>query len=179
MNSKVNTKLCTKLEVAWKRYLIVFGGHLSNFKATQTDWQNRRFWPEMGFFRLFLQFDFTDGYELMHKAFSGIEAVGCHLSRSSVKFQGHMGLIINDFDPNWAFPDCFTNLTSQMVTIWCTKLEVTQKRCTLFCAEICKITQGHMGQKSMILITRPVAAIKSRRFALLTAVFSSDPSDSV
>ena len=33
--------------------------------------------------------DFTDGYEIMHKAWSVIEDVPC--SRSSLKFQGHTG----------------------------------------------------------------------------------------
>ena len=33
--------------------------------------------------------DFTDGYEIMHKAWSVIEHVPC--SRSSLKFQGHTG----------------------------------------------------------------------------------------
>ena len=32
---------------------------------------------------------FTDGYEIMHKAWSVIEDVSC--SRSSLKFQGHTG----------------------------------------------------------------------------------------
>ena len=34
-------------------------------------------------------FEFTDGYEIMHKAWSGIEDVP--YSRSSLKFQGHTG----------------------------------------------------------------------------------------
>ena len=43
-----------------------------------------------------------------------------------VKFQGHTGHKIADFDLNWAFPDCNPNLNSPMDTRWCTKLEVAQ-----------------------------------------------------
>ena len=35
LNSLMATKWCTKLEVAWKRYPIVFQGHPSFFKVTQ------------------------------------------------------------------------------------------------------------------------------------------------
>ena len=33
-------------------------------------------------------------------------------------------LKIDDFDPNWAFPDSNSSLNSQMATKWCTKLHV-------------------------------------------------------
>ena len=63
-----------------------------------------------------LQFEFTNGYEMMHKVWSSIEKVPYSFSRSSVKFQGHTGQkeIIN-FDPNWAFSDCNSSLNSLMV----------------------------------------------------------------
>ena len=51
-------------------------------------------------------FEFTDGCEMIHKAWSNIEEVLYCFSMSSVKFQGHTGQKIVDFDPNWAFPDC-------------------------------------------------------------------------
>ena len=41
-----------------------------------------------------------------------------------VKFQGRTALKIVEFDPNWAFPDCNSNLNSPMGTKWYTKLEV-------------------------------------------------------
>ena len=41
---------------------------------------------------------------MMHKACTVIEEVPYCFSRSSIKFQGHMGQEIADFDPNWAFP---------------------------------------------------------------------------
>ena len=40
---------------------------------------------------------------MMHKAWSSIEEVPYCFSRSSIKFQGHTGQNITDFDPNWAF----------------------------------------------------------------------------
>ena len=62
-----------------------------------------------------LQFEFTYGYEMKHKNWSSIEEVPYYFSRSSIKFQGHMGQKFADFDLNWAFPDCNSSLNSQMV----------------------------------------------------------------
>ena len=61
-------------------------------------------------------FEYTDGYEMMHKAWSSIEEVPYCFSRSSVKFQGHTAQKIVEFDPNWAFPDCKSSLNSPMAT---------------------------------------------------------------
>ena len=44
--------------------------------------------------------------------------------RSYVKFQGHTGQQIADFDPNGAIPGCNFSLNSPMATKWCIKLEV-------------------------------------------------------
>ena len=44
------------------------------------------------------KFEFTDGYVTMQKAWSGIEEVPYCFSRSSVKFQGHGGHKIDEFD---------------------------------------------------------------------------------
>ena len=42
---------------------------------------------------------------MLHKAWnSKVEMAYC-FPRSSIKFQGHTGQNITDFDPNWAFPD--------------------------------------------------------------------------
>ena len=86
--------------------------------------KNRRVWPRLGVSGLLLQFEFTNGYEMMHKAWSRIEEVPYCFSRSSVKFQGHTALIIVEFDPNCAFPDCNSSFNTPMVMKWCTKLEV-------------------------------------------------------
>ena len=110
---------------------------------------------------------------MMHNAWSSIEEVPYCFARSSVKFQGRTALKIVEFDPDWAFPDCNSSLDSPMATKWCTKLEVAEKRCPI-------VLQGHpsnftvtRAEKLTIWIqfeiTRPVAAIKSLRFALFLA----------
>ena len=43
----------------------------------------------MGVSGLELPFEFTNGYEMMHKAWSSIEEVPYCFPRSSIKFQGH------------------------------------------------------------------------------------------
>ena len=98
---------------------------------------NRWIWPRLGVSGLWLQFEFTNGYQMMHKAWSSIEEVLYCFSRSCVKLQGHTAQKI-DFDPNWAFPDCNSSLNSQMATKWYTKLEVALKRCPI-------VFQGHLS----------------------------------
>ena len=46
--------------------LFFFQGHLSNFKATRD--KNRQFRPELSVSGLLRQFEFTDGFEMMHKS---------------------------------------------------------------------------------------------------------------
>ena len=75
---------------------------------------------------------------MMHKAWSSIKEVPYCFSRSSVKFQGHTALKIIEFDPNWAFSNCNSSFNTPMVTKWCTKLEVSQKRCPI-------VFHGHMS----------------------------------
>ena len=90
--------------------------------------------------------------------------------RSSIKFQGHTGQKIADFDPNWGFPDCNSlnwplNYTSLMKYI---------RGALLFFRSSIKF-QGHTGWKidDFNKITRPVAAIISLRFALFYLVINS------
>ena len=65
---------------------------------------------------LLLQFQFTNCYEMMHKAWSSVEEVRYCFSRSSFEFQGHAAQKSSvDFDANLA-------LNSPVVTKWCTKL---------------------------------------------------------
>ena len=73
---------------------------------------------------------------MMHETWSSIEEVPYCLSRSSVKFQGHIALKIVEFDSNWAFPDCNSSLNSLMAMKCCTKLETAKKRCPI-------VFQGH------------------------------------
>ena len=56
------------------------------------------------------QLEYTDRFEMMHRAWSIIEEVPYGFSMSSIKFQGHTGQKIADFDPNWTFPDCSTQI---------------------------------------------------------------------
>ena len=98
--------------------------------------KNRRFWPKLGVSGLYLQLEFTDGYEMMHRAWSSIVEVPYCFWRSSVKFQGHTALKIVEFDPNWAFPDCNSKLNSPMAMKCCTKLETAKERCPI-------VFQGH------------------------------------
>ena len=62
--------------------------------------KNRRIWPRLGVSGLYLQFQFTNGYEMLHKTRSSIEEVPYCFWRSSVKFQGHRALKIVEFYPN-------------------------------------------------------------------------------
>ena len=62
--------------------------------------KNRRIWPRLGVSGLWLQFEFTNGYKMLHKAWSSIEEVPYCFWRSSVKFQGRAALKIIEFDPN-------------------------------------------------------------------------------
>ena len=42
---------------------------------------------------------------MLHKAWNSKGEMHYCFPRSSIKFQGHSGQNITDFDPNWAFPD--------------------------------------------------------------------------
>ena len=86
--------------------------------------KNRQIRPRLGVSGLELQFKSTNGYEMLHKAWSSIEEVLYCFSRSSFKFQGHTALKIVGFYPDWAFPDCNYSLNSPMGAKCCTKLEV-------------------------------------------------------
>ena len=157
LNSPMAMKWCTKLEETSKRYPIVFRSHSSNFNVTWEKiaqigrirtvtpvWIHRWLWgieevllffnvivqisrsqrtkkcwfqPKLRISGLQLQFEFTDGFQMMHTAWRSIEEVPYCFWRSSIKFRGHTG-------KNWWF------------------------------------------EANLSKITRPVAAIKSRTFAL-------------
>ena len=67
--------------------------------------KNCRIWPILGVSGLWLQFEFTNGYEMLHKAWNSKGEMPYRFPRSSIKFQGHTGQTITDFDPNCAFQD--------------------------------------------------------------------------
>ena len=70
-----------EMPYCFSRSSVKFQGHTAK--------KTRRFWPKLGVSGLWPQFEFTNGYEMMHKAWSSIEDVPYCFSRSSVKFQGH------------------------------------------------------------------------------------------
>ena len=100
----------------FSRSSVKFQGHTA-LKIVEYD-------PDWAFPDYNSSLNFTNGYKMMHKAWSSIEEVPYCFSRSSVKFQGHTALKIVEFDPNWAFPDWNSSFKSPMATKWCTKLEV-------------------------------------------------------
>ena len=51
--------------------------------------KNRRIWPKLGVSRLYLQSEFTNGYEMLHKAWSSREEMPYCFWRSSINFNGH------------------------------------------------------------------------------------------
>ena len=57
-------------------------------------------WPGLVVSGLLLQFEFTNGYKMLHKACSSIEEMPYCFWGSSVKFLGHTAKKIVDFDPN-------------------------------------------------------------------------------
>ena len=117
-----------------------------------------------------LQFEFTFDDEMRQIAWCCLKDVPYCFSRSSVKFQGYTTLKIVKFDPDWAFPDCNSSLNSLMDLKWYTTLDVILKTGIIFRVHPsnCKVTRAENGrfESNLCKITRPVAAIKSLRFAL-------------
>ena len=102
--------------------------------------KNRRFWPKLAVSGLYLQFEITDGYEMMHNAWNNIEKVPYSFSRSNVKLQGHVAK--KKFRFFLGHPSNF---------------KVTQAEKWQF-------------QSNLSKITRPAAVIKSLRFALFKVI---------
>ena len=82
---------------------------------------------------------------MVHKAWSSTGYVSYCLLKSSVKFQGHTGQKISNFDPNWVFSDCNSKFDSLMAKKWCT--------CLLFFKVIRQILRSH-GTKISPILTR-------------------------
>ena len=61
--------------------------------------KNRRFWRKLSVSRLQLKFEFTDGFEMVHKAWCSIEKVPYCFWGSSIKFQDQMGKKNHKFSP--------------------------------------------------------------------------------
>ena len=132
--------------------------------------KNCRFWPKLGVSGLLLQLEFTDDYEMMHRAWSSIIEVPYCFSRSYVKFQGHMALKIVEFDPNWAFPDCNSSLNSPMAMKCCTKLETAKERCPI-------VFQGHPSNFKVTWDKTSPILTQIGRFRTIGRSQLSNPSD--
>ena len=91
-------KWCTKLEAAQKRCSPCFSWSFVKFWGHRGQ-KNHQFWHKLGVSGLLLQFEFTDGSEMMHKAWHSLEESPYCFFRSSIKFPGHMGPKINDLNP--------------------------------------------------------------------------------
>ena len=124
----------------------------------------------MGVSGLYLQLEFTDGYEMMHRAKSSIVEVPYCFSRSSVKFQGHTALKIVEFDPKWAFPDCNSSLNSPMAMKCCTKLETAKERCPI-------VFQGHQSNFKVTRYKASPILTQIGRFRTIGQSQLSNPSD--
>ena len=62
--------------------------------------RSKQILPQFRHFRAVTPVWMSDGYEMMHMAWSGIEKVLYCFPKSSVKFQSHTGQKIANFDPN-------------------------------------------------------------------------------
>ena len=60
-----------------------------------------QFLPKLSVSRLQIQFEFTDGFEIEHKAWRSMEEVPYCFLRSSINLQGHKGWKIDDLNPIW------------------------------------------------------------------------------
>ena len=86
-------------------------------------------------------------YEIMHKAWSGIEDVPYCFSRSFVNFVGHTGGNIDYLAPILAFPDNNSNLNKWMDMKWHAYLLGARKRLPVVLEVICQILSSH-GMKN-------------------------------
>ena len=136
LESAMATKWCTKLAVAFKRCPIHSGWTPFYFMydpkcSTTFPWCTINApavfaWCTIDVPAAFAWCTnrFVHKVEFSYIGWNGVHPLCYCFSRSSIKFQGHTALKIVEFYPNWAFPDCNSNLKSAMATKWCTKLEV-------------------------------------------------------
>ena len=114
--------------------------------------------------------EYTDGYEMMYRAWSSMVEVPYCFSRSYVKFQGHTALKIVEFDPNWAFPDCNSSLNSPMAMKCWTKLETAKERCPI-------VFQGHPSNFKVTQDKTSLILTQIGRFRTVGRSQLSNPSD--
>ena len=80
---------------------LLFSNVIHQISGSRRTKKNRQFWSELSVSKLQIQFEFTDGFEIMHKAWRSREEVPYCFPRSSIKFQGHTGWKINELNPIW------------------------------------------------------------------------------
>ena len=107
---------------------------------------------------------------MMHRAWSSIVEVPYCFSSSCIKFQGHTALKIIEFDPNWAFPDCYSSLNSSMAMKCGTKLETAKERCPI-------VFQGHPSNFKVTRYKTSPILTQIGRFRIIGRSQLSNPSD--
>ena len=112
---------------------------------------------------------------MMHKAWSNREEVPYCFWRSSVKFQGHKAKKIIAFDQIKRFPTVAPVWIHQWLRNDAKSLKEHKRGALLFLGVIHQISRSHRLKNrrfvsSLSKITRPVAAIKSLRFALFKVI---------
>ena len=155
---------CSIEEVPYcfSRFSVKFQGHTA-LKIIKFD-------PDWSFPDCNSNYEFTNGSEMLHKAWSSIEEVPYCYSRSSVKFHGRTSLKIVEFDPNWAFPDCNSSLNSPMAMKCCAKLETGKERCPI-------VFQGHPSNFKVTRDKTSPILTKIGRFRTIGRSQLSNPSD--
>ena len=82
----------------YREHVLTQWGQGKMVAISQMTLSNPFSWMKMVEYRL-SQFEFTDGFQMIHKAWHSIEEVSYWFSRSSVKFQGHTGQQNHQFWP--------------------------------------------------------------------------------
>ena len=125
---------------------IVFQGQLSNFKVTQD--------KKIGDFDANWAFPDCNSSLNSPKAskwYTKLDVVWkrCPIvfARSSIKFQGHTGHRITDYDANWAILGCNSNLNSHMALKWCTRRDSKEEVPHCFSSSSIKF-QDHTRQNN-------------------------------
>ena len=122
LNSRLVMKWYTKLDVTQKRCPIVFQCHPWNFKATRLKkslilTQIGRFWTITPVWIQWWLWNDAQSLKQHRKVALLFFKFIRQISRSH-------GTKMDNFEPNWAFPDCNYSLNSPTALKWCTKLNV-------------------------------------------------------
>ena len=113
----------------YRRYAILVSNVIHRISISRGT-TNRQFWPQLCVSGRWLQFEFTNWFELMHKAW-------CSFFEVTIKFQGHTGRKFDDLDQIWARllawsqPSNPSDSPCLNITNWCLSLQVLQKQSKL------------------------------------------------